>query len=344
MDLTDPGPAPGVTGAAESSVTLPVRHRLGPPPCRGCGGRARGGPSGRVHPEPSAGTSARGRRSGRARRAAASPLGDLSAGRCHGTTAVSREPKNSCQPRTWHSPAGTEDAACFLRSRRVSIQRMVAAARPDLARRGYVRSHDNNGGRWRGSGRHAGGLLRARQSHERAGAQPLHPGVARFRSSGAPTARDPGRSPRTGTSTPPRSRRCRGRAPSTTSTASRRSSSTVDYPAPGCPSWLRRSATSSHPPGWAPTPTPGASTTAPGRCSCTRFPTPTIPVVQLSHQRRQGPRLPPRARAAARAAARARRPHRRQRQRRAQPARHELGPGRRRVRLGAALRRGRQER
>ena len=51
----------------------------------------------------------------------------------------------------------------------------------------------------------------------------------------------------------------------------------VQYPAPGMRSWPPRSATPCIPPGWVRTPTAGASTTAPGPCSCTRFPTPPSP-------------------------------------------------------------------
>ena len=60
------------------------------------------------------------------------------------------------------------------------------------------------------------------------------------------------------------------------------------------------------------------------------------------HQRHQALGLPPRAGRAAGAAARARGADRRQRQRRAQPAQSPTGEARRRLRLGAAVRRGRR--
>ena len=57
----------------------------------------------------------------------------------------------------------------------------------------------------------------------------------------------------------------------------------VEYPAPGDPDLAARDRrASSNPPGSASTRTAGASTTAPGRCSCTPSPRPIFPVLQLS--------------------------------------------------------------
>ena len=84
----------------------------------------------------------------------------------------------------------------------------------------------------------------------------------------------------------------------------------VEYPAPGLPELAEEVSDVVAPDlGRARTSTAGASTTAPGRCSCTRSPTRRLPVVQLSINADKALRLPPRARRAARAAARARRAH-----------------------------------
>ena len=109
-----------------------------------------------------------------------------------------------------------------------------------------------------------------------------------------------------------------------------------------CPNWPRRSATSSSRPGSARTSTPGESTTAPGRCWCTpsrrvhpgrpaQRSTPTSPSTITSSSAPGS--APLRERGVL---------DHRQRQRRAQPGAAWTGTGRRRLRLGAALRRGRQ--
>ena len=140
-------------------------------------------------------------------------------------------------------------------------------------------------------------------------------------------AGDPRRCRRTGTSTPPPSPRWRSPARSTTSTASPTSCSPSSTRRPARPRWPQEVAdVVDTRPGSASTTTAGASTTAPGRCSCTRSPTPT----SRSCSCRSTPTKPfdvpprPRRRAWPRCASR-RGPGRRQRQRGAQPAAASTG-------------------
>ena len=116
----------------------------------------------------------------------------------------------------------------------------------------------------------------------------------------------------------------------------------VQYPAPGLPELAAEISDVVHPT-WV-----GADVDSWGIDHGTwsvlvhAFPDASIPVVQLSINADKPLDYHLELGAAARPAARARRADRRQRQRRAQPARHGLDAHRRRLRLGPALRRGRQ--
>ena len=188
---------------------------------------------------------------------------------------------------------------------------------------------------------HAGGVHRARQPDERARAatgtpRPGGPSASRCRGRGRSWS-----SRRTGTSTPPRSPPCRGRARSTTSTGSRRSCSTSSTRRPGCPSWPSEVADVVQADlGRAPTSTAGASTTAPGRCSCTRSPTPTSPSCSCRSTRSSPSTTTsssaPRSRRCA-----TRRAGRSAAATSCTTSAASTGPAGRRLRLGAALRRAR---
>ena len=123
---------------------------------------------------------------------------------------------------------------------------------------------------------HAGGVLRARQPDERARATTATPQAWRAFGAGGPAAAgDPGR---LGALVHQRHRGHRDAAAAHDPRLLRlpaRSCSTSTTRRPGCPELAEEVAESSSRPGSAPTWTAGASTTAPGRCWCTRSRTPT---------------------------------------------------------------------
>ena len=184
----------------------------------------------------------------------------------------------------------------------------------------------------------AGGVPRSRQPDERAGAEPVHPGLARLRGGDAEAAGHPRRlgalvhqrdgGHRDGEAAHhPRLLRVpaaavRRRVPRARSARARRGGER------GRQAHLGRGRRRQL--GHRPRHLVGAAARLPGG---------RHPRGAAEHQRRPRLRLPPRARRQARAAAGAGRADHRQRQRRPQPARDEPIPARRGLRLGAAVQR-----
>ena len=199
-----------------------------------------------------------GRADRRALAATGRPLSCIGCG-CLSVEKCALSNPNDARPPRAPVPAGASGPAP---SRRFCWSRR-AQKRPLRLRWGTERITESSG---EVHDRHACGVHRALEPDERARDQPLHRGLAGVRAGGAPSPRHPGdlgalvragdgRDRDATAAHHPRLLRLSARAVRRALRAAR-----------ACPRCTRRSPTSCTRPGWAPTWTAGASTTAPGRC------------------------------------------------------------------------------